>query len=51
MLNTDDAEYGGFNRIDTSLKHHTFPEGYAGRRNHFVVYIPSRTALVLARSD
>jgi len=51
ILNSDDPIFGGFNRVDTSIKHTAWPEGYAGRRNHIVVYIPSRTAIVLARND
>ncbi|KAG5684753.1 hypothetical protein PVAND_013967 [Polypedilum vanderplanki] len=49
VLNSDAPEFGGFNRIDSSNVHQTFPEGYAGRRNHMCVYIPSRTAIVLAK--
>lgn len=49
VLETDSAEYGGHSRIDTSVQHHTFDEGYAGRRFSLNLYLPCRTALVLAR--
>uniref|UniRef100_A0A0M3ITV7 Exostosin domain-containing protein n=1 Tax=Ascaris lumbricoides TaxID=6252 RepID=A0A0M3ITV7_ASCLU len=38
-------------RIDNSQHFITFPEGYAGRRNHLCVYIPCRTAIVLEKID
>ncbi|EAA07235.3 1,4-alpha-glucan-branching enzyme [Anopheles arabiensis] len=48
VLSSDDAEFGGFNRIDKNVEHHTFPEGWAGRRNHIQLYLPCRTACILA---
>ncbi|VDK89174.1 unnamed protein product [Litomosoides sigmodontis] len=48
-LSTDDTEFGGFNRLDKSQHYFTFPEGYAGRRNHLCVYIPQRVAIVLEK--
>lgn len=51
ILNSDAPEFGGFNRVDSKLLHQTYPEGYAGRRNHMCVYIPSRTAFVFAKAD
>uniref|UniRef100_A0A182PVF4 1,4-alpha-glucan branching enzyme n=1 Tax=Anopheles epiroticus TaxID=199890 RepID=A0A182PVF4_9DIPT len=48
VLSTDDAEFGGFNRIDKNVEHHTFPEGWAGRRNYMQLYLPCRTACILA---
>lgn len=51
ILNSDAPEFGGFNRVDSTNIHQTFPEGYAGRRNHMCVYIPSRTAFVFAKAD
>lgn len=33
VLNTDNGEYGGFDRIDKSTKHFTDPLGYCGRKN------------------
>ncbi|VDN03775.1 unnamed protein product [Thelazia callipaeda] len=48
-LNSDDPEFGGFNRLNKNLHYFTFPEGYAGRRNHVCVYIPCRVAIVLEK--
>lgn len=48
ILSTDDKEFGGFDRIDKNVEHHTFPEGWAGRRNYMQLYIPCRVAIVLA---
>ncbi|XP_049299916.1 1,4-alpha-glucan-branching enzyme [Anopheles funestus] len=48
VLSSDDAEFGGFNRIDKSIEHHTFPEGWAGRQNYMQLYLPCRTACILA---
>lgn len=36
-LSTDDAEFGGQNRIDKNCKHYTDPLGFAGRRNFIQV--------------
>lgn len=49
VLCSDDKVFGGFGRIDTSVKIFTVPEGYSGRRNYVQVYIPSRTAIALAK--
>ncbi|KAL6736172.1 hypothetical protein Aduo_006554 [Ancylostoma duodenale] len=46
-LNSDDERFGGWNRLQNGSEHHTFPEGYAGRSNHLLVYAPARTCLVL----
>jgi len=48
ILDSDQPQFGGHGRIKQGVEHHTFPEGYAGRRNHMCLYIPSRTAQVLA---
>nr|CAI5837927.1 unnamed protein product [Callosobruchus analis] len=37
VLSSDDAQFGGYNRIDTSLSYLTTPEGYCGRRNYVQV--------------
>lgn len=37
-LNSDDEEFGGHKRLDSNQIYQTYPEGYAGRRNH----IPGR---------
>uniref|UniRef100_A0A182JHK2 1,4-alpha-glucan branching enzyme n=1 Tax=Anopheles atroparvus TaxID=41427 RepID=A0A182JHK2_ANOAO len=48
VLSSDDSEFGGFNRIDKNVDHLTFPEGWSGRRNYLQLYLPSRTACILA---
>ncbi|PIO61151.1 hypothetical protein TELCIR_17333 [Teladorsagia circumcincta] len=47
VLTSDEERFGGHNRLQLGSKHHTFPEGYNGRRNHLLVYAPARTCLVL----
>ncbi|GAV03839.1 hypothetical protein RvY_14214 [Ramazzottius varieornatus] len=51
VLSSDSEEFGGHQRVDMKSEFFTFPEGYAGRRNHICVYIPCRVALVLAKTD
>ncbi|VDM53022.1 unnamed protein product [Angiostrongylus costaricensis] len=46
VLNSDEERFGGHNRLQLGSEHHSFPEGYAGRRNHVLVYAPARTCLV-----
>lgn len=53
VLNSDAAEFGGFDRInDTTdsgekVTHPTKPESWNNRANAMFIYIPSRTAIVL----
>ncbi|CAH0562702.1 unnamed protein product [Brassicogethes aeneus] len=49
VLCSDDEQFGGHKRVDTSIPIFTKPEEYACRRNRLQVYIPSRTALLLAK--
>ncbi|KAK2612844.1 alpha-1,4-glucan branching enzyme [Conoideocrella luteorostrata] len=51
VLNTDSKDVGGFNRVDESTRFFTTPMEWNGRRNWTQVYIPCRTALVLALED
>lgn len=51
VLNSDDALFGGFSRVDVSVKHTTFPEEFAGRQHSILAYVPCRTALVFAKDD
>jgi 1,4-alpha-glucan branching enzyme len=51
VLDSDSAEYGGVNRLDHNTEFFTSTEGFAGRRNSLMVYIPCRTAFVLAKVD
>ena len=49
ILDTDSSQFGGFDRLDHSTEFQTLGEGFAGRENSLLVYIPSRSAFVLAR--
>jgi len=49
VLNTDEGCYGGYHRLDMSQHFPTWPEPYDNRANHLCVYIPSRTAIILAK--
>ncbi|GAB0132005.1 hypothetical protein EsDP_00000456 [Epichloe bromicola] len=51
VLNTDAKDVGGFNRIDESTRFFTTPMEWNGRKNWAQVYIPCRTALVLALEE
>lgn len=46
VLNSDDARFGGFNRVDDSYIYETFEEDGVSKLS---LYITNRTALVLAR--
>ncbi|WP_317239122.1 alpha-amylase family glycosyl hydrolase [Hymenobacter sp. 5516J-16] len=46
LLTSDDADFGGFQRIDTALTYETFEEDGV---NKLSLYVTNRTALVLAR--
>ena len=49
VLDTDAATFGGFGRLDHDTEFHTLGEGYAGRENCLMVYVPARSAFILAR--
>lgn len=49
VLSTDDAAYGGFQRVDTGLMHVSLAEGHAGRSNFIHAYLPARTGFVFVR--
>lgn len=48
VLNSDSKEHGGFNRIDEGTRFFTEPMEWNGRANCAHVYLPSRTAMILA---
>lgn len=48
VLNTDAKDVGGFSRIDENTRFFTTPMEWNGRKNWTHVYIPCRTAMVLA---
>jgi len=47
VLTTDDARFGGFDRVDTNVRYKTqvTPDGWIG----FKCYLPNRCAIVLKR--
>ena len=51
VLNSDDAEYGGFAQVDNSVVHFTTPDPLykKSRKEWLKLYIPSRSVLVLRR--
>lgn len=48
VLNTDNKDVGGHGRIENTTRFFTTPMEWNGRKNWTHVYIPSRTAIVLA---
>lgn len=51
VLNTDRKEYDGHGRIDESIDYNTSPGDFDNRPHSLLLYVPSRTALVLARKN
>jgi 1,4-alpha-glucan branching enzyme len=51
VLNSDRKEFMGHDRVDEAVKHFTQPGDWDGRRHSLQVYIPTRTALVLAKVE
>ncbi|OHS99321.1 1,4-alpha-glucan branching enzyme IIB, precursor [Tritrichomonas foetus] len=51
VLCTDDEEYGGFKRIDTTTTPFSFKEDYMGRQCKIQLYLPSRCAFALRLID
>ncbi|CAG2180918.1 unnamed protein product, partial [Oppiella nova] len=51
VLDSDEQRFGGHSRVDHNTDFFTQPEGWNGRRNSLLVYIPSRVALVFAPTD
>lgn len=49
LLSSDDKEFGGESRVDTSIQHFTKPEAYSDYSNSMMVYIPCRTAIIYGR--
>ncbi|KAI0876369.1 alpha amylase [Hypoxylon argillaceum] len=48
VLDTDTKEVGGFGRVEPTTRFFTTPMEWNGRKNWTHIYIPSRSALVLA---
>ncbi|XP_046746237.1 1,4-alpha-glucan-branching enzyme isoform X2 [Diprion similis] len=51
LLSSDDTQFGGENRIDTSVKHFSKPEPFANRPHRLYAYVPCRTAIILNRES
>ncbi|KAL6852231.1 hypothetical protein J3F83DRAFT_764845 [Trichoderma novae-zelandiae] len=51
VLNSDSDKVGGHNRVDEETRFFTTPMEWNGRKNWTHIYIPCRTALVLARES
>ncbi len=50
LLNSDNPEYGGFDRIETSTLHFTEPVGGNPNNGHQLkLYLPNRTGLILKK--
>ncbi|KAA0043906.1 1,4-alpha-glucan-branching enzyme 2-2 [Cucumis melo var. makuwa] len=48
VLDSDDPLFGGYNRLDHSAEYFTFEGNYDNRPRSFLIYAPSRTAVVYA---
>ncbi|MGQ1910142.1 alpha amylase C-terminal domain-containing protein [Marinifilum sp. RC60d5] len=46
LLDSDNTEYGGFNRFDDTLNYYSKPEVQLSEKHRLYLYLPSRTALV-----
>ncbi|CAL5350784.1 unnamed protein product [Camellia sinensis] len=51
VLDSDDKLFGGFNRLDHNAEYFTFEGWYDDRPRSFLVYAPSRTAVVYALAE
>ena len=49
VLDTDSKAFGGFGRNDESTRFFTTPMEWNGRKNWTHIYLPSRTAIILAK--
>lgn len=51
VLNSDREEFGGWGRIDESVKYFTTDLRWNDRNNFLQVYVPTRTVLVLGKTE
>lgn len=51
IFNSDAAEAGGFDRVDTKIKYDTMGEKSEQQWPELNIYLPNRTALVLQKTD
>jgi 1,4-alpha-glucan branching enzyme len=47
ILDSDDIQYSGFNRLESGQEYHTLNKGDGRHHPYIKVYLPNRTALVL----
>ncbi len=50
ILNSDSSSFGGFDRIDTTIEHHSQAVPQHGYEHSLKLYIPNRCALVLKKT-
>jgi len=48
VLNSDDEQFGGFKRVDSTGEYFTSPDPWHDLPNSFLAYLPTRTVLVFA---
>ncbi|PGH16532.1 1,4-alpha-glucan-branching enzyme [Helicocarpus griseus UAMH5409] len=51
VLDTDEERFGGFGRVDGGTRFFTKEEGWDGRACSLMVYVPKRSAIVLALEE
>ena len=51
VLSTDDTGFGGLGRVDKEQRYFTTDFAWNNRSNFLQVYVPTRTAMVLAREE
>ncbi len=51
VLHTDEAVFGGFNRVDKKISYHTGASGKLGSQHYLNLYLPARTAVILEKQQ
>jgi len=51
VINTDDKDFGGLARIQNDTRFFSTDMEWNGRKNYLQVYLPTRTAMVLALEE
>ncbi|KAJ2718284.1 alpha-1,4-glucan branching enzyme [Coemansia sp. Benny D115] len=51
VLSSDDEQFLGHGRVDTSVEHFSTPMEWNGRENYLQLYLPARTAIVLSNKE
>jgi hypothetical protein len=50
-LDSDSQEFDGFGRLNPSTEFHTLGDGYAGRENSLMSYVPARAAFIFSKKS